>query len=376
MLPYFTKKFGNAGSAHQFGEDAREAVDTARQTIAKAIGAETSEIVFTSGATESNNLAIRGVAERPRRRGDHLLSVQTEHPAVLDPLAALARHGYKVTLLEVAQHGSNHAGRIDPQAVATALQDDTCLVSVMLANNEMGVVQPIAEIAQVCKSQDVLLHCDATQAVGKLPIDVRALDVDLMSFTAHKLYGPKGIGALYVRRRNPVVRLEAQLAGGGQEQGRRSGTLNVPSIVGFAEAMRLAVDDLPTEPARLASLQNKLGAGILTAVTDAEIVGPSLDSVDDNGASWRLPNNLNIHFPGVDGEALMLAMPDIAVSSGATCSSASDEPSHVLLALGLSADQARCCLRFGLGRFNTIDEIDLANEAVAKAVTKVRRLGG
>lgn len=374
MLPYFAKKFGNAGSTHVYGEEAREAVDAARQTIATSIGAEPSEIVFTSGATESNNLAIRGVAERNRRRGDHLVSVKTEHPAVLDPLAALATKGHSVTLLDVELHGSTRAGYLDPERVANAITDATCLVSVMLANNEMGVVQLMAEIADVCKSRGVLLHCDATQGVGKLSVDVSELGVDLMSFTAHKLYGPKGVGALYVCRRNPVVRIQPQTTGGGQEQGRRSGTLNVPGIVGFAEAVRLASESLATEARRINELRNRLATGIFASVPDAELVGPALDERYADGTPLRLPNNLNIRFPGADGEALMLAMPDLAVSSGAACSSMSDEPSHVLMALGLTADEARSCLRFAPGRFTTEEEIDRAADMVCTAVRQVGRL--
>lgn len=373
MLPYFTQKFGNPGSVHGYGDEARSAVDAARGEVATLIGAEASEIVFTSGATESNNLAIRGVATRKRRRGDHLISIRTEHPAVLDPLESLARHGYSVTLLDVAQHGTADAGRVDPQRVAEAITDQTCLVSVMLANNEVGAIAPVAAIARVCKQRGVLLHCDATQAVGKVPLDVRQQDVDLMSFTAHKLHGPKGAGALYVRRRDPVVRLEPQIAGGGQEQNRRSGTLNVPGIVGLATALRLAAEDMADEQSRLANLRNQLAERIVEAVSDAVVVGPALEAADDAGHALRLPNNLNVMFPGLDGEALMLAMPELAVSSGAACSSARDEPSHVLLALGLTADQARSCLRFGLGRFNTAEEIDAAANMVRAAVAK---LGG
>ncbi|HMO86008.1 MAG TPA: cysteine desulfurase family protein, partial [Lacipirellulaceae bacterium] len=241
MLPYFTEQFGNAGSVHAAGETAREAVADAAARLARLIGAEPDEIVFTSGATESNNLAIRGVAEHRRRRGDHVVSVHTEHKAVLDPLARLERKGFRVTLLEVEPHGSPRAGWLAPQRVADALAADTALVSVMLANNEIGVIQPLAEIAAVCRDAGVLLHCDATQAVGKIPVDVRRLGVDLMSFTAHKMYGPKGVGVLYVRGGAPLVRLEPQIAGGGQQRGLRSGTLNVPGIVGLARAAELAV---------------------------------------------------------------------------------------------------------------------------------------
>ncbi len=376
MLPYFAEKFGNAGSIHCFGEEARNAVDSARRTIADAIGAQATEIVFTSGATESNNLAIRGIAERRRRRGDHLIAVQTEHPAVLDPMAQLAANGYDVTLLDVEPHGSSRPGFLDPAHVADAITDATCLVSVMLANNEMGVVQPIAEIAAICKSYGVLLHCDATQAVGKLPVDVGALGVDLMSFTAHKLHGPKGVGALYIRGRDPVVRLQPQATGGGQEQGRRSGTLNVPGIVGFAAAVSLASEAMETEMPRLAALRNTLAEGLLGRIEGAELVGPALGEWNSGDTPLRLPNNLNLMFPGHDGESLMLAMPDVAVSSGAACSSMSDQPSHVLMALGLSADQARSCLRFGLGRFTTDDQIAQAASNVVAAVAEVGSLAG
>ncbi len=373
MLPYFTQKFGNPGSTHVYGEQAREAVEAARETIARAIGAKPSEIVFTSGATESNNLAIRGVAERKRRRGDHLVSVKTEHPAVLDPLAQLAARGYEVTLLDVEPHGSPLAGMVSEEHFAESLRDETCLVSVMLANNEIGAVQPMAAISDDCKQYGVLLHSDATQAVGKLPVDVNELGVDLMSFTAHKLHGPKGVGALYMRRRDPVVRLQPQSIGGGQEQNRRSGTLNVPGIVGFAEAVRLAVESLDTEMARMAALRNRLASELLGALPGAQLVGPELDAEYVDGP-LRLPNNLNVMFPGTDGEALMLAMPELAVSSGAACSSKSDEPSHVLQALGLSPDEARSCLRFGLGRYTTSDEIDHAVQLVTAAVSKVGSL--
>lgn len=375
MLPYFTSKFGNPGSVHSFGEEARQAVEASRETIAGLIGAEPSEIVFTSGATESNNLAIRGVAERKRRRGNHLVSVKTEHPAVLDPLALLAERDYQVTLLDVEPHVSRRAGVLDPRQVAESLRDDTCLVSVMLANNEIGVLQPLSEIASVCKSRGVLLHCDATQAVGKVPVDVRELGVDLMSFTAHKFYGPKGIGALYVRRRDPVVRLATQIAGGGQEQGRRSGTLNVPGIVGMAEALRLAIAELASDTQPIATLRDELARGIFAAIPSARLVGPALDATDQLGRPLRLANNLNLLFPGTDGEALMLAMPELAVSSGAACSSMNDEPSHVLRALGLSSDEARSCLRFGLGRFTTAAEIAEATRLVTRAVQKVTQLG-
>ncbi|MGE3241752.1 MAG: cysteine desulfurase family protein [Pirellulales bacterium] len=375
MIPYFSEYYGNAGSVgHVFGEEARAAVERSRESIAAALGADAKEIVFTSGATESNNLALRGVAERERRRGNHLVSVTTEHKAVLDPLARLSRRGYEVTLLSVEQMPSARAGWLDPERVADALRDDTCLVSVMLANNEIGIIQPLAEIAAICKSRGVLLHCDATQAVGKIPVDVQKLGVDLMSFTAHKMYGPKGIGALYVCSRAPIVRLDAQVTGGGQQEGRRAGTLNVPGIVGFAKALELALAELPTEAPRLTAVRNRLADEIVTKLDDIQICGPALDAQNDDGTPLRLPGNLDLSFANVDGEALLLAMGNLAVSSGAACSSTDPEPSHVLRALGLSEDAARSSLRFGLGRFNTELDVDFAVERVVGAVGKLRSL--
>ncbi|MFO0895948.1 MAG: cysteine desulfurase family protein [Pirellulales bacterium] len=370
MLPYFSQTFGNPGSTnHDFGRQALEAVERARESVAAALGAEPAEIVFTSGATESNNLAIQGVAERPRRKGNHLVSVATEHHAVLDPLAHLGRRGYEVTLLPVAPAGDRLAGCIDPQQVADALRDDTILVSVMLANNEIGALHPVAEIGRLCHEHGVLFHCDATQAVGKLPVDVDELSVDLLSLSAHKMYGPKGVGALYVRGKQPHVRLEPQILGGGQEEGRRSGTLNVPGIVGLAKALELSLELLPTEGQRLADLSNRLYAGLLAAIGDVRLHGPALDS------GRRLPGNLNVGFPGVDGEALLLEMRDVAVSSGAACTSVSPEPSHVLRALGLDDDLVRASLRFGLGRGTTAEEIDFTIGAVVDAVERLKALG-
>ncbi len=374
MLPYFDETYGNPHSVHAAGHEARDVVDAARQSIAMAVGADATEIVFTSGATESNNLAIRGVAERDRRRGNHLVSVATEHKAVHAPLARLSRRGYEVALLGVEPHGSPRAGWLDPQRVANAIRDDTCLVSVMLANNEIGVIQPLADIAAICKARDVLLHCDATQAVGKIPVDVTALGVDLMSFTAHKIYGPKGIGALYVRRREPIVRLEPQITGGGQQEGRRSGTLNVASIAGFATALQLCLDEMPTESRRLAMLCDRLAAGLFDQLDDVTFCGPGLQERSADGAPLRLPNNLNVSFGNVDGEALLLAMGNLAVSSGAACTSTDSDPSHVLKAIGLTDDAARSSLRFGLGRFNTEADVDFAVERVVQAVQQLRQL--
>ena len=370
MLPYFSEQYGNAGStSHVFGWDAQEAVDQARHAVAQALGSADREIVFTSGATESNNLALRGVAERQRRRGNHILSVATEHKAVLDPLARLSRRGYQVTLLPVESASSLRPGLLDVQRVADAIRDDTALVSVMLANNEIGVLQPLHEIGRLCKERGVLLHTDATQAVGKLPVDVEELQVDLLSFSAHKIYGPKGVGALYVRRRAPQVRLESLIDGGGQEAGRRSGTLNVPSIVGLACALRLCLEDWDSESQRLSGLRKQLYDGLTANIDDVVLNGPSLESAES-----RLSGNLNCSFTYVDGEALMMSMQDLAVSSGSACTSANPEPSHVLRALGVSDDQSRASLRFGLGRFNTADEVDFAVETVAEAVRRLRRM--
>jgi cysteine desulfurase len=370
MLPFFGEKYGNAGStSHPFGWEAKAAVDEARETIAAAIGAAPREIVFTSGATESNNLAIRGIAEHPRRRGDHFLSVATEHKAVLDPLAHLARRGCEIALLSVEQAGSARAGLLTAEQIAAAIRDDTALVSVMLANNEIGAIQPLAEIAGICRERGVPLHCDATQAVGKIALNVDELGIDLMSFSAHKFYGPKGVAALYVRRRRPAVKLESQIDGGGQEHGLRSGTLNVPGIVGFARAVEIAVAELPSEMPRLAALRLRLYAGVSDRLSDVSLNGPSLGM-----PSHRLPGNLNLSFSYVDGEALLLNMRDLAVSSGSACTSANPEPSHVLRALGIDDDLVRASLRFGLGRFNTAEEIEFAIETVVETVNRLRQL--
>ncbi|HEX3999078.1 MAG TPA: aminotransferase class V-fold PLP-dependent enzyme [Pirellulales bacterium] len=369
MLPYFSEQYGNAGStSHSFGWEAKEAVDRARQAIAAAIGAQPREIVFTSGATESDNLAIRGVAQRNRCKGNHLISVATEHKAVLDTLGHLARHDFETTLLPVEPGSSARPGLISAEQVAGAIRDDTILVSVMLANNEIGAIQPIAEIGAVCRASGVPLHCDATQAVGRIPVDVEALQVDLLSFSAHKIYGPKGIGALYVRRR-PPLRLESQIDGGGQEHGLRSGTLNVPGIVGFAAAVELALAEMPTEAVRLAALRDRLFAGLQRELSGVALNGPALDR-----PGLRLPNNLNVSLAYVDGEALLLSMKDLAVSSGSACTSANPEPSHVLRALALDDDLTRASLRFGLGRYNTDEEIDFAVRTVVESVVRLRQM--
>ena len=376
MLPFFTQRFGNAGStSHSFGHEAKAAVDQSRELIAAGIGCSPREIVFTSGATESNNLALRGVAERTRRRGNHIVSVTTEHKAVLDPLRRLARKGFEVTLLPVEQIGSLTAGLLRPEQVAEALRDDTLLLSVMLANNEIGILQDIPAISRICKERGVLLHCDATQAVGKIPVDVQTLGVDLMSFTAHKIYGPKGVGALYVRRGSPGVRLEPLLDGGGQEGGLRSGTLNVPGIVGFAKALELCLAEMPAEITRLSDLRQRLWDGLRREVPDVVLNGPDWNQQPTSADKMiRLPGNLDCAFPFVDGEALLINMKDVAVSSGSACTSANPEPSHVLRAIGLSEDLTRASLRFGLGRFTTAEEIDFAVTATSATVHRLRQL--
>ena len=369
MLPYFTEVFGNPGSStHSFGHEAKTAVDEARERIAAGIDAAAREIVFTSGATESNNLALRGIAERLAEKGRHIVSVATEHPSVLDPLEKLGRGGFEITLLPVIPAGDERAGCIDAEQVAAAIRPDTILVSVMLANNEIGAIQPVAEIGRVCKQRGVLLHSDATQAVGKIAVDVEQLQVDLLSFSAHKIYGPKGIGALYVRKSGPRVKLESQIDGGGQEFGLRSGTLNVPGIVGFAKAIDLCMIDLPADQERLRAMRDRLFEGIAAGLSGVVLNGPGLM------ADCRLPGNLNLSFDRVDGETLLIKMPDIALSSGSACSSATPEPSHVIRALGVSNDVARGSIRFGLGRFNTPEEVEHVIRRVIETVTTLRAM--
>jgi len=373
MLPYFTEIYGNAASTtHVHGWEAKEAVEAARETIAAAIGATAREIYFTSGATESNNLAIRGVAERAPPASQRVVSVRTEHPSVLDPIERLGQRGWETILLPVVQAPDTRAGLVELDQLAAALRAKTTLVSVMLANNEIGAIQPLAEIARIGHEAGALVHTDATQAVGKIPVDVNALDVDLMSFTAHKLYGPKGVGALYVRRRSPPIRIEPLLYGGGHERGLRSGTLNVPGIVGFARAVELSVQQMADESVRLRNLRDQLYRGLLAAVPRLTLNGPALDP-----PAQRLPGNLNLCFHGVDGETLLLNLKDVvALSAGSACSSANPEPSHVLRALGLSDEAARGSIRFGLGRFNTPEEVDRVVQSIAEAVDRLRTMGG
>ncbi len=366
----FAVDYGNAGStSHVFGLRAREAVEESRLSIAQSIGASANEIVFTSGATESNNLAIRGLAEWPRQSGNHIVSLTTEHKAILDPLARLARRKTAMTLVSPRSIEEEDAGLVDVDKVAAAITEDTFLVSVMLANNEIGVIQPLQEIGELCRERGIILHSDATQAVGRIPVDVEQLQVDMMSFSAHKMYGPKGIGALYVRRKSPSIRLSTQIDGGGQERGMRSGTLNVPGIVGFAKALEISLVAMEGEANRLANMRDRLFAGLQTRVPDIRLNGPDLAD-----RALRLAGNLNVSFADVDGEALMMNMPDLAVSSGSACTSANPEPSHVLRAIGLSDDLTRSSLRFGLGRFNQLEEIAFAVEVVASAVERLRAM--
>ncbi|MFT3880810.1 MAG: IscS subfamily cysteine desulfurase [Gemmatales bacterium] len=361
MLPYFTEQFGNAASKmHGFGLEAEQAVKSARVTIAQCIEAEPRELIFTSGATESNNLALKGVARFHQQRGKHLITLTTEHKSVLDTCAHLERDGWQVTYVPVQKNGI-----VDLKVIEAAFRPDTILVSVMLANNEIGVIQPIKEIAALCKARGVVIHIDATQAVGKVPVSVRDLDVDLMSFTAHKLYGPKGIGALFVKRQGSRVRLDPLQDGGGHEQGLRSGTLPVPLIVGFAEACRLAIDEMPTELARLLQLRERLWKNLQSTINNITLNGDY---------DRRLSGNLNVSFAWVKGESLLLELKEIALSSGSACTSMDSEPSHVLRALGLDDDAADASLRFGLGRFNTMEEVDYVAGRVAEAVTKLRKL--
>ncbi|MCS7168313.1 MAG: IscS subfamily cysteine desulfurase [Gemmatales bacterium] len=360
MLPYFTEKFGNASSInHIFGTEAHEAVERARRQVAELIGASDNEIVFTSGATESNNLALKGVARMYRHKGNHIITVATEHKAVLDPLKRLAHDGYEVTILPV-----DGWGLVDPQQVAEAIRPQTILVSVMLANNEIGTIQPLAEIGRICREKGVLLHTDAAQAVGKIPVQVDELQVDLLSLSGHKIYGPKGIGALFIRKRERRVRVEPQIDGGGQESGLRSGTLAVPLIVGLGEACRLCGELMADESRRLQALRDRLWQGLRDGLEGVELNGHP---------TQRLPNNLNVSFAGVKGEALLLALKDVAVSTGSACTTARLGPSHVLKAIGLDDERADASVRFGLGRFNTAEEIEWVIEHVIATVRRLRR---
>ncbi|MCL2939691.1 MAG: IscS subfamily cysteine desulfurase [Trichodesmium sp. MAG_R02] len=358
MLPYFTEHFGNPASiTHQYGWEAEAAVKKAREILATGINTTPEEIIFTSGATEANNLAIKGIAEAYFNKGRHIITIATEHNAVLDPCTYLQNLGFEVTYLPV-----NTDGIIDLTSLETALRKDTILVSIMAANNEIGVLQPLARIGEICKENSILFHTDAAQAIGKIPLDVQAMNIDLMSLTAHKIYGPKGIGAIYVRRRHPRVKLASQIHGGGHERGMRSGTLCTPQIVGFGKAVEVALAEMESETKRLTSLRQKLWEKLQT-----------LENIFLNGhPTERLSGNLNISVEGVDGQALLLGLQSVmAVSSGSACTSAKVAPSHVLQALGRSEKLAYASVRFGIGRFNTVQEIDMVSE---QAITTIKSL--
>jgi cysteine desulfurase len=361
MMPYLTNVFGNSASRnHQFGWAAEEAVENAREQIAKLIGATAKEIIFTSGATESNNLAIKGVAEMYREKGNHIITAATEHKAVLDTCKRLEKYGYKVTYLPVQKDGL-----VNLDELKATMTDKTILVTVMFANNEIGVLQPIEQIGKLCRERGILFHTDATQAVGKVPVNVNTQNIDIMSLSGHKMYGPKGVGALYVRRKNPRVQLQALIDGGGHERGMRSGTLNVPGIVGLGKACELCGEEMATESKRLTAMRERL----------RQTIEKNLDEVYVNGNyEHRLPGNLNMSFLYVEGESLLMGINDIAVSSGSACTSATLEPSYVLKALGLGDDLAHSSIRFGLGRFNTDAEVDYVAAKIVDVVKKLREL--
>ena len=361
MLPFFTETFGNAASrSHAYGWTAEAAVEHAREQVAKLIGAHPKEIIWTSGSTESNNLAIKGVAQMYEKKGRHLITTITEHKAVLDPMRHLESKGYEVTWLPV-----DGKGHIDLQQLEDAITDQTILVSLMAANNEIGTLHPIAEIGAICKKKGALLHTDATQAPGKISLDVLRDNVDLMSISAHKFYGPKGVGSLYVRRKNPRVRLTAQMDGGGHERGMRSGTLNVTGIVGMGAAAELCCAEMATEVPRIIALRDRLEQRLLEKLPDAVVNG-------DPAA--RLPHLCNISFPYVEGESLLMGVKDLAISSGSACTSASLEPSYVLKGLGLGDELAHSSLRFSLGRFTTQEEVDFAADRVVEEVLRLREM--
>jgi cysteine desulfurase len=360
MLPYFTDRFGNAASRqHAFGWEAQEAVDTARTQIASLINASPGEIVFTSGATESNNLAIKGCARSLRERGDHVITVATEHKSVLDSCRRLEQEGWRLTVLGVTSDGF-----VDLDELRRSISDRTVLVSVMAANNEIGVIQPLAEVSAIVKSSGALLHTDAAQAAGKIPLDVDALGVDLLSLTGHKCYGPKGAGALYVRRRKPRLQLECMIDGGGHENGLRSGTLNVPGIVGLGAAVAICRKEMAEESVRLSSLRDHLLEGLRRNLDRIRLNGPT---------AQRLPHNLHVSFDDVDGESLLMALGDLAVSTGSACSSGSQKPSHVLAAIGAVGDRAGASIRFGLGRWTSEADIEVAVARVTKVVRSLRQ---
>jgi cysteine desulfurase len=361
MIPFFTEQFGNPASRqHYFGWVAEEAVDESRKKIARMLNAEPREVYFTSGATESNNLAIKGVVEAYSQKGKHVITSQIEHKSVFDVCKKLARRGYDVTFLPVDQYGL-----IDIRQLKASIKNSTILVSMMIANNEIGTIQDVAEIGKLCREHGVLFHTDAAQAAGKIPVDVQAMNIDLLSLSGHKMYGPKGIGALLVRSKNPRVKIVAQLDGGGHERGLRSGTLNVPGIVGLAKAIELCVDSMKEESERLRSLRDKLENRLLHELEDTYVNGHP---------AQRLPNNLNMSFLYVEENAIMMGMKDVAVASGSACSSAEPEPSHVLKALHIGKERETSAIRFGLGRWTTEEEVDYVADRTIETVKKLRAL--
>jgi cysteine desulfurase len=361
-MPYFTEKFGNASSRnHLYGWEAEEAVEKAREQVAKAIGADAKEIIFTSGATESDNIALKGAVDMYAEKGNHIITMLTEHKAVLDTCRRLEREG-KATVTYLAPRQD---GIVDLEQLEAAITDKTIMVAIMMANNEIGVIQPMAEIGEICRKHGVIFFTDAVQAVGKVPVDVNAMKIDVLAISGHKVYGPKGIGALYVRRKNPRVKLTGIIDGGGQERGMRSGTLNVPGIVGLGKALEIAVEEMPNEMKRLTYLRDKLKDGILSQLEECHING-SMES--------RLPGNLNISFAYVEGEGLLMGLKGLAVSSGSACTSASLEPSHVLKALGVGDELAHSSIRYGLGRFTTEEEVDYAIRITVEAVNRLREM--
>ena len=362
MLPYFTEHFGNAASIdHEYGAKAGQAVEIARQQIACLINAKPDEIIFTSGATESNNLAILGAAERYADRGDHIITCVTEHPAVLDPCRHLESKGWRVTYLPVDQYGL-----VDPDTLRQEITPQTVLISIMTANNEIGTIAPIEELGRIAREYEVLFHTDATQAVGKIPVDVETMNIDMLSLSAHKMYGPKGVGAIYVRKRRPRVRLGEQIHGGGHERGMRSGTLNVPGIVGLGKAVELCEKEMETEAERLRELRDKLWAGLQAELDDVEVNGP---------LSRRLPQNLSVAILGVESRSLLVQLKHkVALSTGSACTTAKVEPSHVILALGYGEERAHCSLRLGLGRNNNESDVNCVIENLTIAVRRAQDL--
>lgn len=361
MLPYFRETFGNAASkSHSFGWSAEQAVDRAREQVAALMNADPREIIFTSGATESDNLALKGVAEMYREKGNHIITSVVEHKAILDSGKRLEKWGFDVTYLPV-----DDTGMVRPEAVAEAITDKTILCSIMLANNEIGTINPLQQIGQICRARGVLFHSDAVQGFGKVPFDVQAMNVDLASVTGHKIYGPKGVGALYVRRRNPRVRLAAQMDGGGHERGMRSGTLNVPGIVGLGKACEIAQAEMESEGQRLTAWRNRMREQITQRLGEVYLNGHPTE---------RLPGNLNVSFAYVEGESLLMGLKDVALSSGSACTSASLEPSYVLKALGVGDDLAHSSIRYGLGRFNTEEEVEWVIEKTVETVNRLREM--